>query len=133
MAVDTQIKGRTEIEQLITAFYATAMKDDLIGFIFTDVAKLDWDHHIPTICSFWESVLFGTRGYKGNPMLKHIELNKKIALTELHFDRWIHIWEETIDQRFTGEIADLAKQRATVMKNLMIYKIEQSKRSNFIQ
>jgi len=38
-----------------------------------------------------ESILLDKKGYKGNPMLKHIELNRKEALTAVHFDRWIEL------------------------------------------
>ena len=88
---------------------------------------------MPIMYQFWETVLLGKGGYKGNPVLKHVELNQKERLTEPHFERWIHLWENTVDEHFQGEIALEAKKKATTMKLLMMYKIEQSNNENYIQ
>ena len=53
--------------------------------------------------SFWETILLGTITYKGNPMIKHIELNKLSPLKQSHFERWLTLWEETINESFTGQ------------------------------
>ncbi len=54
---------------------------------------------------FWGSVLLGTNAYKGNPMIKHIQLNEKTPLQVAHFQRWLRLWEETVNECFEGEIA----------------------------
>src|SRR5436190_19242471 len=41
------ITGRAEIEQLINAFYTRVQADDVIGFIFSRIAKTDWAAHMP--------------------------------------------------------------------------------------
>ena len=41
------------------AFYGKAMSDPVIGWLFTDVARLDLEAHVPQIASFWETVLLG--------------------------------------------------------------------------
>lgn len=129
----TDIKGREDIIKLVDAFYQKVLKDDLIGSIFTDTIDFIWNEHIPIMYDFWESVLFHKAIYKGNPMLKHIELNKKVKLRERHFQRWLSVWKITVDELFKGEIADKAIEKSIMMKNLMQYKIEQSSNENFIQ
>jgi hemoglobin len=52
------IIDRTDIENLVNRFYDKVKKDDLIGFIFNDVAKLDWEKHLPTMYDFWEGIIF---------------------------------------------------------------------------
>lgn len=118
------ISTRNHILQLVDAFYAKVLKDDLISHFFTTVANLDFGQHLPIMYNFWEAVLLGGTAYKGNPMLKHIALNKKQALEEKHFNRWIKLWEETIDEQFTGQIAQQAKQRARSIKAIMEFKIK---------
>ena len=54
------IENRKDIDLLMVRFYERAMSDDQIGYIFTDVAKLDLDHHLPIIGDFWETLLFRT-------------------------------------------------------------------------
>jgi len=50
------IETRDDIELLMQAFYKKVMKDEMIGFIFTDVAQLDLAHHLPIITDFWGNV-----------------------------------------------------------------------------
>lgn len=117
------IENREDIELLIDTFYSKVKEDDLIGVFFTEVIKLDWDEHIPTICDFWESTLFGTAEYNRNPMIKHIELNDKKELTEAHFNRWLSIWEDTIRNNFEGKKADETIKRASQIAKVMQFKI----------
>lgn len=120
------IETRQDIENLMKAFYSKALSDEVIGFIFTDVAKLDLAHHLPIITDFWEMVLFQTvnfqEKYGRSPMLTHIQLNEKTPLEKLHFTRWLKLFNETIDESFVGEKADLAKMRAVSIANTMLIK-----------
>ena len=112
------IETRADIDELMQAFYARALDDDVIGYIFTDVAKLDLEHHLPIIGDFWESLLFGTPAYSKhgrNPLLVHRELHEKSSLTAEHFQRWLEIFIATVDQMFDGERAEYLKQRAAAI------------------
>jgi hemoglobin len=109
------IENRTDIDALLRAFYAKAIVDDTIGYIFTDVAKLDLDHHLPIIGDFWDSMLFGKKDYQNrarNPMQIHADLHMKSELNADHFNRWLEIFSATVDEMFTGERAELVKFRA---------------------
>jgi len=114
-----------DIKLLVQSFYSKAQYDDTIGYFFTEVMEIDWENHFPRMYQFWESVLLGKATYKGNPMLKHIALHRKEALTDEHFERWIRIWNETVDLHFEGVIADKAKSRACSIKDLMKFKVGQ--------
>jgi hemoglobin len=111
------------------SFYTKALADDKVGYIFTDVAKLDLKHHLPIIVDFWEMILFQTvnfqEKYRRSPMLKHIELNQKEPLQREHFTRWLNLFYKTIDEHFLGEKADLAKFRANAIANTMFMKVSQ--------
>ncbi|HEX6364903.1 MAG TPA: group III truncated hemoglobin [Agromyces sp.] len=107
------LTDRTDVEELVTAFYRTAFADPLIGPIFTEVARMDLDHHLPIMCDFWETVLFRAGLYSRNALQVHYVLNARHPLTEEHFDRWLSLWTETVDDRFVGEKAELAKTQAT--------------------
>lgn len=119
-----RISSRADIELLIDRFYEKVIKDELIGFFFNSVIKLDWAKHIPIMYDFWETTLLGVAIYKGNPMLKHIELHAKQKLKPEHFDRWLHIWEETIKENFEGDIAENAVKKANQIGELMKIKID---------
>ncbi|MCB9034620.1 MAG: group III truncated hemoglobin [Chitinophagales bacterium] len=117
------IESVDDITQIVSDFYTEAMKDETIGYIFTDVAKIDLPHHIPKIVNFWEGVLLNGNNYRGNPMLRHIELSEKSALLSEHFERWLVLWKTTIDSLFSGEKAELAKYRADLIAQTMLYKL----------
>jgi hemoglobin len=122
----TDIKFRGDINLLVEAFYQKAITDPTIGHIFTEVAHLNLATHLPVICDFWESILLGNMIYRGNPMLKHLELAEKTALTQVHFTVWLGLWEETVRGLHSGEKADLAVKRAQDIGRLMLYKIGQA-------
>ncbi|MEM9261800.1 MAG: group III truncated hemoglobin, partial [Bacteroidota bacterium] len=65
-----ELRSREDIDFLVAAFYDKTLHDPLIGHFFTKVVALDLVAHLPVICDFWESVLFGKATYRGNPMLK---------------------------------------------------------------
>ncbi|MBL7892859.1 MAG: group III truncated hemoglobin [Bacteroidia bacterium] len=121
------ILTEADIKLLIDAFYKRVIADPIIGFIFTDVVALSWEKHIPIMNSFWSSVLLGKNTYSGNPMIKHIDLDKKIMLKKEHFDKWLQLWENTVQENFTGENASEAISRAKNIASLIQFKIEQSR------
>jgi hemoglobin len=96
----------------VRAFYGRAMADPLIGFIFTDVAKLDLEAHVPVITSFWETMLLDAQTYSGGAFHPHAALNTKVILRPGHFERWLELWRTTVDELFAGERAELAKAAA---------------------
>lgn len=106
------IDDRADIERLVRAFYAKALTDTMIGYLFTDVAKLDLEAHVPVISDFWETVLFGTGGYSGGAFAVHQQLDAKSPLRGGHFERWITLWTQTVDELFAGPNAEQAKAHA---------------------
>lgn len=83
--------------------------------------------------NFWSTILLDELTYKGNPMLKHIELNRRTPLTQEHFTRWKELFFTTLDELFTGERVEEAKKRVTAMEILMLMKIRDSEQRGFIQ
>jgi hemoglobin len=106
------IEDRADCERLVRAFYARALVDPMIGFIFTDVAKLDLEEHVPVIASFWETILLGTPSYSGGAFRPHAELHAQVPLRDGHFERWLALWRTTVDELFAGERAESAKAHA---------------------
>ena len=127
MATKSDITTRADIENLMIQFYGKVKVDETIGFIFTDVAKINWEHHVPIIVDFWETILLDNPVYTKNAMQVHYDLNKKVPLQKEHFDRWLYLFFETVDEMFEGTIATLAKKRATSIGGLMLYKMTNTK------
>lgn len=119
------IQYKRDIRDLVETFYKSALADPLIGPVFT-AAKFDLEQHIPIMVSFWETILFDVITYQGNPMLKHMELNRSVPLQPAHFERWMEIWKATINNKFSGPLAEKAIIRAMSIGQLMEYKIKQA-------
>ncbi|PSL49833.1 hemoglobin [Chitinophaga niastensis] len=120
-----EIANRNDIALLVDSFYEKVKEDELIGFIFNDVAKVDWPQHLPIMYDFWENLLLDTGSYGRNAMDPHFRLNKLIPLQPEYFDRWLQLFEATVGEHFTGEKATLAVTRARSIKGIMALKMNQ--------
>ncbi len=118
------IAERKDIEVLINSFYAKVKTNKTIGYIFTDVAKVNWEEHLPKMYSFWASLLLEENSFSGNTMLKHIELGKQTAMTATEFTEWLLLFSQTVDELFEGDKAEEAKTRAANIARLMLHKIQ---------
>ncbi|OJW82370.1 MAG: hypothetical protein BGO69_17440 [Bacteroidetes bacterium 46-16] len=118
------IKNRDDIVLLVDSFYDKVKADDSIGYIFHNIIGADWSQHLPIMYQFWETILLNKPGYSGNPVKKHIEVDRKEPLEEAHYERWLELWRETTNELFEGENADEIKNRAYLMMNLIKMKVE---------
>lgn len=96
-----------DVKQLVNSFYQKAKDDDLLGPVFNSVIT-DWDKHLATMYTFWQTILLNEQTYHGAPFFKHIPL----PIHTDHFNRWVELFIENIDEQFTGEKAEMAKARA---------------------
>jgi hemoglobin len=118
------IENRDDIERLVRAFYGKAMTDEIIGYIFTDVAKLDLEEHVPKFVSFWETNLLGEQTYSGGAFHVHANIHHKSPLRKGHFERWLVLWTRTVDELFDGPHAALAKVHALRIGNAFFARLE---------
>ena len=119
------VDSRADIEQIVERFYADVLSDPIIGFIFTDIARIDLDAHLPLIVDFWCDIVLkrndtagGTvepKRYSGNALRKHLELNQLIALKPGHFTRWLYLFEKAVHAGFGGPNAMLMTKRAEMV------------------
>jgi hemoglobin len=102
------LETEADIVKLVDAFYSRVNEDELLRPVFVDVAQVDWAHHLPTMYDFWSSVLLGTSRYKGRPMARHFPL----PIGPAHFQRWLALFQASVDGLFAGPKAEDAKLRA---------------------
>ncbi len=106
------ITGLDDIKLMVNDFYDKVKMDKLLSPIFFKHIPADWQPHLDKMYLFWNAALFGEKGYVGNPFSKHAKMD---VLTPLHFERWLLLFNETIDTHFLGTMADDAKWRASIM------------------
>ena len=85
----------------------------------------------PVIVDFWETILLDNPVYKKNAMAVHYELAKKVRLQKIHFDTWLFLFNETVDELYEGKIATLAKTRAKSIASIMLIKMEETYTKNY--
>ena len=111
------IESEEDITKLVHVFYSKLLNDDLMSPHFKG---LNLEHHFPRIIDFWSLILLDKIGYTSNVFDKHVHLN----IHQLHFDKWVALFTETVDELFVGEKSNFAKQRAAVLGYTFGSKIE---------
>jgi hemoglobin len=101
-----------QISQLVELFYSLAQQDDLVGPVFDQFVR-NWDHHHETLINFWRTQLLGTGTYLGNGFVAH----QRLPLEEIHFDRWLSLWESAATEVLPADLAKAAIGRARHMAN----------------
>jgi hemoglobin len=114
-----------DIKNLVDSFYGKVRKDELIGPIFDERIQDRWPTHLAKMYSFWQTVLLGEHTYYGSPFPPHAQL----PIDEVHFNKWLELFYETLDEHFAGKIAEEAKWRANKMAQMFQYKLQYYKNS----
>ncbi len=109
-----------EIKILVDDFYGKVRKDELLKDIFEEVIQDTWPQHLDKMYRFWQTILLGERTYYGSPFMHHINL----PVEEKHFNRWLSLFYETLDENFEGEKAEQAKMQSMRMAQMFQYKIQ---------
>ena len=98
------------VAAVVSAFYARARRDEVIGPVFERVIPADrWPEHIQTITDFWSSMLLGTRRYVGRPMPKHLAIPE---LNDALFQRWLTLFRATAEELCPPHVAAMFVDRA---------------------
>ena len=109
-----------DCKTLVDNFYDKVRKDTLIGPIFDQRIQDRWPEHLEKMYRFWETVLLEDHTYFGSPFPPHANL----PVEWNHFEKWLELFFQTIDENFTGDKAAEAKWRANKMAEMFNFKIQ---------
>lgn len=118
--MERNIEHRKDIELMVNEFYQKVRKDNLLGGIFNGVIKERWPEHLEKMYRFWETVLLDEHSYYGSPFVPHA----KLPVEKEHFDRWLDLFNSTVDEHFTGAKAEQAKWQGQRMAEMFLSKIQ---------
>jgi hemoglobin len=110
------ILTRSDVTILVDTFYEKVKTDPLLGPVFSHV---NWPAHLPIMYNFWCSMLLGEHSYTGNPFQSHVHL----PIQKVHFEQWLKIFHQTVDELFSGEKADETKMRAQAIAGVFQHKL----------
>jgi hemoglobin len=109
------ISTESDVTVLVNAFYTKVRGDALLFTVFDPIVKDNWDQHLQRMVEFWSTLLLYTKKFTDDPLKKHLPL----PIDKVHFDRWLMLFNETIDELFKGQIAENAKKRANSIARIM--------------
>lgn len=95
------------IETIVRTFYNRVRADSLLGPIFEKHIQ-HWEPHLQNMFAFWSAIMLHTRRYNGRPMPKHVAL----PIDAEYFDRWLQIFNNTVEQLCVKEDALLFMEKA---------------------
>lgn len=117
-----------DIKLLVDDFYGKIRQDDLLKDIFNNVIQDRWPAHLEKMYRFWQTVLLEEHTYFGSPFVPHA----KLPVEKQHFDRWMQLFNQTVDEHFKGEKAERAKWQGERMAEMFLYKINYYKNNSAI-
>lgn len=119
MENNSDILSLDDVKLLVDTFYGKVREDELLAPIFNERIQDRWPLHLDKMYRFWQTVLLTDHTYFGSPFPPHATLK----VEKLHFDRWLQLFHETLDELFDGKIAEEAKWRAGKMAEMFQIKI----------
>lgn len=125
MAEEKDILTLEDCKTLVDQFYGKVRNDELIGPIFNERIQDRWPEHLEKMYRFWQTVLLEDHTYFGSPFPPHANL----PVEWTHFQRWLKLFNATIDELFTGKKAEEARWRANKMAEMFNIKIQYYKNS----
>jgi hemoglobin len=128
--IKKDIETREEIKFLVEKFYDKVRQDSILKPFFENVK--DWSSHIEKLTAFWQSSIFLNTKYRGDPLEAHIKVDEDHGhtLEQKHFGRWMNLWYETIDELYSGERSNIAKNRARKMSTFLFLKIFEARHNS---
>lgn len=118
------IESLDDIKLIVNTFYERIRKNEILGPIFDERIGGRWEQHLEKMYRFWQTILFSEHTYNGSPFPPHAN----IPIDESHFIIWVSNWTATVDEFFTGSIAEEAKKRGALMASIFNSKIEYFKK-----
>jgi len=100
------------IHDFVASFYERVLADETLAPIFVQTANIELRTHLPLIESFWRKLLLGDPGYERHMINIHREIDQRHAFSAAHFQRWLQLFETTLDAGYQGPVAERARQLA---------------------
>jgi hemoglobin len=109
-----------DIKLLVDTFYTAVRQDDVLGPVFNGKIGDQWPKHLDTMYRFWQTILLpGEFTYRGTPFASHINL----PINETHFEKWLMLFTQTVENHFEGPVAEEAKMRAGHIASVFQHKL----------
>ncbi len=120
------IERLDDIRVLVDSFYGKVQRDPILKDIFNRVIQDRWPQHLEKMYRFWQTVLLEEQTYFGSPFLPHAKLPIEVE----HFNQWLKLFYETVDELYIGKNAERAKWQGGRMAEMFHSKIQHSRNNS---
>ena len=127
MAEKKELMTLDDVKTLVDRFYGKVRSDELLAPIFNERIQDRWPEHLEKMYRFWQTVLLGEHTYMGSPFPPHANL----PVDKSHFDQWLKLFKETLDEFFRGATANEAKWRADKMAEMFQLRLSYFREQGF--
>lgn len=125
MSEKNDILTLDDVKKMVDTFYGKVRENELLAPVFDERIRDRWPQHLEKMYTFWQTILLEERTYFGAPFPPHAQL----PVNHAHFEQWMQLFIQTIDELFSGEKASEAKWRAGKMAEIFEFKIERYRQS----
>lgn len=106
------LDAEEEVAEFVTRFYREIAQDDRFHHYFEALAHVDWHAHTAELTDFWRGLLFGDPHREADDVIEaHRWLHDAAPFDTVLFDRWLEVLDTTLDEGWTGPVAELARKR----------------------
>ncbi len=116
-----------DIKLMVNAFYDQIRENEVLGPIFNGIIQDRWSQHLEKMYTFWQTILLEEHTYFGSPFPPHA----KLPVDASHFEQWLQLFNQNMDNLFEGTKADEAKWRAAKMAQMFQIKIDYIQQKGF--
>lgn len=108
------LDSRDQIAELVTRFYRQIAQDERFHHWFGTIAGVDWHAHVGDLTDYWAGLLLDAEPHR--PAAEVIEahrwLNDADPFDAELFERWLEIFDTTLDAGWSGPLTETARRRA---------------------
>ena len=116
-----------DIKLMVNAFYDQIRENEVLGPIFNGIIQDRWSQHLEKMYTFWQTILLEEHTYFGSPFPPHA----KLPVDASHFEQWLQLFNQNMENLFEGTKAEEAKWRAAKMAQMFQIKIEYIQQKGF--
>lgn len=106
------LDDRAEIVEFVTRFYREIAQDQRFHHYFGTLANVDWHAHTLDLTDFWSGLLLGGPHQLADEVIEaHRWLHDADPFDQALFDRWLEIFDATLDDGWHGPLTETARRR----------------------
>ena len=119
------------IDALVERFYARVLRDPLLAPLFTEVAGIDLDSHLPRTKASGRKTLLADPTYHRHMMARHRAVDARRPFEARHYARWLSLFETALDEGARGPAAERARRLARRIAGNMRRNLETTRGSSY--